>query len=483
MKFEYNYLLSLKTFNFSEFDMHDTEMNIFEGIWTIHFEDKKKLTVSGSLNILNYTLSTYCILNNENTIDSTRENKKFYVTGNTVTTHSVTLYGCFFITVKNSNFLNITEIRYNQALFGQELLSESIQKFNGIEFELSCFDSMSISENGITEKVKKYGFIQFLYYTDSNNKKRIKCSIDFDLELSLQESIDILHEIRCFFVFLYCKYVNIKYNYLKIKDHYNNTDIFLIHKTYSNKNTPNYNNYEILSRVGKNLFDRWAVFFDHYYEQIRPIFEIVTHDDIESDRSLVICIHAIEGFFRKISKQNVNLIDKRTDNDKFKKVKNEILNYIKSLKIDDEIYKNIKNSISYANEISLRDRINQLLTSYLGEKLRSYFIIHPIDNCTDIVYEYVSIIVGIRNYYAHLDPSNINSRITPIIENYLELYNYKVSLFSFLYTLLAKNYFNDDDHLLQRLSNNIQFPFSQQFYDERIKPIWTESMKAMKHSN
>lgn len=453
--------------------MKDTEMGSFEGIWTLHFEDGGKIIVSGSLDISNYTLSTYCdYCDDKNTIHDTREGEIFYITGKAVHNHNITLYGCFFITVAvSSTFIEITKIKYNQAILGQELLSESNQKFSGIEFELSCFESMMINDEGITENVSRYGFIQLLYYRDVNNNKKIKCSIDFNSELSLQESIDILHEIRCFFIFLHCKYISIKYNYLKIKNNSNHTPhVLLVHETYSDKKTPKYH-YEILARVGSNLFNRWSTFFNIYREQIRPIFEIVTHIDVGSDRSLVTCAHAIEGFFRIISKNNSMLKDKRIDKATFNKVKNEIFEYIKLLKIDNEIRKNIKDSVSYANEISLRDRMNQLLTSYLDETLRSYFIIQPIDDSADTLLEYVGIVVGIRNYYAHLDPSSVKSQIKPILENYLELYNYKVSLFSFLYTLLAKDYFKDDAQVAQRLSVNVQFPFSQPFYDERIKPI------------
>ena len=179
----------------------------------------------------------------------------------------------------------------------------------------------------------------------------------------------------------------------------------------------------------------------------------------------------MEGFFRIISKETKELKNKRVEKNVFKALCKDIFDHIKSMKIDADIEKNIKDSVSYANEVSLRDRICQLLTLYLNEQLWSHFVIHPKDNDSEVLSEYIGIIVGIRNYYAHLDPSNVKQKIKEIIDDYLELYNYKVSVFSFLYTLIAKEYFKNDAQVAYRLSMHSEFPFSQPFYDDRVKPI------------
>ena len=143
--------------------MSNVEISTFEGLWSLHFEDGTKKTVPGTLDITTYTLSTYCdFYDQENTVHEIDSAVKFYVTGKTATNHIITLYGCFYITVTmSSTFLEVSKIRYNQALIGEELLNDSVQKFDGIIFEMSCFESMMIPEEGLIEEIPRYGALNF----------------------------------------------------------------------------------------------------------------------------------------------------------------------------------------------------------------------------------------------------------------------------------------------------------------------------------
>ncbi|MCH5277459.1 MAG: hypothetical protein J1E80_06440 [Desulfovibrionaceae bacterium] len=447
--------------------MFDINEKIIEGKWYLHFEDGTNEIAYGEIDIDEYILSVLCDINIINKI----QNKVFYVTGETKN-YNITLYKCYYKSINRGkeNYINL-KIAYNQALIEGQLLNDSEQKFDGIVFKLSCFDSMMvIDDEELTEEISRYGNLSFSCAVDSDGKREIKCTVDFNKPISIQESLDILYELRCFFVFLYCNRVNIIYNHLKIKNNSSSTNIItLLHRTSSDKKIPNYE-YEILPRIGENLLKKWSDIFLRFEEQIRVVFEILTYDDFDSARGLVTCIHAIEGFFRIIVKENKNLQSTNFEKKYFKSICNDILRYIDSLEINDDIKLNIKNSISHTNEVNLKDKITQLLESYLDEQLSSHFIILPRSEKVTALNEYISTIVNIRNYYAHLDQSNVKKGIMNIINDYMEIYNYKVSVFAFLYILIAKEYFKDDRYLAHRLSRNPHFPFSQSFYENRLKP-------------
>ena len=125
------------------------------------------------------------------------------------------------------------------------------------------------------------------------------------------------------------------------------------------------------------------------------------------------------------------------------------------------------------------DKLRQLLCRFLNENLYSYFVITPKGEENIDIDKYLYIIVNIRNYYAHLDSSNMKKGIACVINDIEELYNYKVSLFSFLYVLIAKEYFCDDDEVEYRILNNISFPFTLQFYENRIKKKTSEAILKM----
>jgi hypothetical protein len=107
---------------------------------------------------------------------------------------------------------------------------------------------------------------------------------------------------------------------------------------------------------------------------------------------------------------------------------------------------------------------------YLDDALCSYFLVIPKGKNDTSNSEYAGTISAIRNYFAHLDPSGAKKKVTDITDDYIELYNYKVSIFAFLYILLAKEFFKDNKHVLYRLTNNISFPYTEEFYAKRVKP-------------
>ena len=450
--------------------MDDIDYKDIIGIWTIHFEDGTTKNLSGNLDANSYSLMVYGEIDASCILFAIEKNINFYVTGRTVHNTNMTLYGCFFVkSSMTSGGLVYGKISFNEAIMGSVLLeNKTKQKFIGIEFELSCFESLMIPEEGIVEHVDRYGEVS-LYNEYINGTKNIKCLVRFKNEISIQDSIDIMQEIRFFFVFLYCNRVNIYNSVLSVRqDNGKIINLVLISRTYSDKPITQYH-HEIFTRIGKNLISRWSSIYPVYKEQIKPIFEILTHDDTGSERALVTCAHALEGFFRIISRKENSFKKYKIDNNLFESHIKEIKNILCSGKIEEKVCTSIKAALKYANEVTLKDKLRQLLCSFLNENLYSYFVIAPKGEEDIDIDKYLYVIVNIRNYYAHLDSSNMKNDIACVINDIEEIYNYKVSLFSFLYVLIAKEYFFNDSQVEYRILNNISFPFTSQFYENRIK--------------
>lgn len=461
--------------------MADIDYENIVGIWTIHFEDGTTEDLSGNLDTNSYSLLVHGKIKEHPWIlNAIEDNIKFYITGSTVYNINMTLYGCFFVkSSRTPDGIVHVKINFNEAMMGSVLLkNKTEQTFIGIEFELSCFESLMIQEEGVIEDVDRYGEVR-LYNEYVNGTKKIKCLVRFKDEISIQYSIDIMQEIRYFFVFLYCNRVNIYNSVLSVRQENGNTiNFILISRTYSDKPIPQYH-YEVFPRIGKNLIYRWSKIYPVYKEQIKPIFEILTHDDTGSERALVTCAHALEGFFRIISKRE-NIFKKyKIDKNLFESEIKKINNILHSDEIEENVCILIKEVLKYANEVTLKDKLRQLLCRFLNENLYSYFVITPKGEENIDIDKYLYIIVNIRNYYAHLDSSNMKKGIACVINDIEELYNYKVSLFSFLYVLIAKEYFCDDDEVEYRILNNISFPFTLQFYENRIKKKTSEAILKM----
>ena len=185
--------------------MDDIDYKDIIGIWTIHFEDGTTKNLSGNLDANSYSLMVYGEIDASCILFAIEKNINFYVTGRTVHNTNMTLYGCFFVkSSMTSGGLVYGKISFNEAIMGSVLLeNKTKQKFIGIEFELSCFESLMIPEEGIVEHVDRYGEVS-LYNEYINGTKNIKCLVRFKNEISIQDSIDIMQEIRFFFIFLYC---------------------------------------------------------------------------------------------------------------------------------------------------------------------------------------------------------------------------------------------------------------------------------------
>ena len=96
-----------------------------------------------------------------------------------------------------------------------------------------------------------------------------------------------------------------------------------------------------------------------------------------SERALVTCAHALEGFFRIISKRE-NIFKKyKIDKNLFESEIKKINNILHSDEIEENVCILIKEVLKYANEVTLKDKLRQLLCRFLNENLYSYFVITP----------------------------------------------------------------------------------------------------------
>jgi len=451
----------------------DAKNNLFTGFWRLYFENES-VVLSGTLDVDSRSLHCYC------DIPYYLENEQKFtrgdidnITGQTVDSYHCTLYGCFFknITIQGSN-IAVFEVSLNFVFIGGHLQSKSQQLFDSVGIELSSFDNLSVDVMDELEHVEQYGDVCFVKRVLPSGKKRTLCRIRFLEKCDIDAVLMVVYEVRCLFTFVRCKAINVLF--LEVGAVGFDNFIFLDNKMFRMSTCSNYFHESWPVHVGNeaigyNLFSRWASFFRKHKNQIECMETILSSPSVSCEDDLAKCLHAIEGFYGFLLGAGVEFQPVEIHEGLFVYLCSHLRLYVQWFCLDKSFLDLFRKTISHVRNKTLRCKLIDLIDSHLDAEYAQNFVTERNGHGQLDAKKYSQIMVGIRNHASHLD-GPVSEEVRYVLNSPVVVYNYKVSAFSFLYTLLCKNFFEIDSHAKYRLSRVVTLPYTGKFYAEKIRP-------------
>ena len=432
------------------------------GTWEIKFKDGTIIQCCGNLDTENFRLN--CIYESKNGNFFVSEEKsyyqEFYTTGILYNNFQCTLNDCYIgkrIPIEKNKFSFI--IDFNSCIIGQRLEKTTEQKFTQAQIYFSGLENMIFNPASLQEAIPQHGLRLSISPAEEltslgmplTHKKYIV--LDFDEPKTLQQINKLVYTIRCFFVIIFTSPINVEDLYVistyGLSGQYTAPFRHLVIQNLYPKEKHSFKNTSLLSSI-KNPFLTWFNTFEAFEFQISTIFDNLTHS-LTSETALMSCIHAIEGFHRIKEKDGV-FSGNYMQESAYAPIFTILTDAIPKNTLSNDHKTSLTNRLKYGYQKALRSRVKELI-NYVGEKLCSLFVISPSGCKKDF---FTNKIIDLRNHYAHLDV-NEKDKVKDITEDHIKLYNYKTSIFWFLYILIMLEIFPQNAILKEMANKNLNF--------------------------